>query len=410
MINNERRKINSASFIWNIIGSMVGAASSFVLLLCVTRTVGAKEGGIFSLAFSTAQILLTVGKFGVRFFQATDIKGEISFATYLKTRVWFCLAMILLDCVYVYVTGCDFRKAWIFILVALIKMVDAAEDVFHGQLQCKGRMDIAGILLTVRNVSTILAFALSILVFKDLLWTCGVTAFVSVIGGLILNIAVTNYFIPVKLKLERQQIKQLIQSCMPLFIGSFLSIYIYNAPKYALDYWGTEEEVACYSIIFMPAFVINLFSEFVFKPLLTTIAKLWQEREYKKFKDLIYRLLGNIVLITIVMLIGAYAVGAKLLSIVYSVDIMQYKIELMILMVSGGLSATVYLLFNVLASVRAQNLIIMNYGIVSCIVTVLSWVFARYNPIMGASVAYFISEIILVTGMLLSTMKKYREG
>ena len=70
---NTERIIEQKSFLWNIIGSAVSAASSFVLLLCVTRTVGASEGGIFSLAFATSQILLTIGKFGVRAFQASEI-------------------------------------------------------------------------------------------------------------------------------------------------------------------------------------------------------------------------------------------------------------------------------------------------------------------------------------------------
>lgn len=409
-MQNDGIKVKRASFVWNMIGSMVCAASTFILLLCVTRTVGAKEGGIFSLAFATAQILLTVGRFGVRFYQATDIREEVEFGTYLKTRVWFCVAMLLCNIIYLGLAGYDRRKTLIFVFVCLIKMVDAIEDVFHGQLQCKGHMDVAGKLLTVRNIATIIVFAVGMWGMKDLLWTCVITAVFSMIFGIWINVRVTNKYVAVRFHTEQKQSWHLVKECLPLFVGSFLSIYIYNAPKYAVDFWGTEEDVTSYAIIFMPAFVINMFSEFVFKPLLTTIAELWEERKFVQFRKMIARLLGNIVLIAVVMMVLTYFIGAKLLSIVYSVDIMQYRTELLTLMVSGGMSAAVYLLFNVLASVRAQNLIIVNYAITSCLVTVLSWVFAKRVAIGGAAVAYLISEIVLVMGMLLCTWKRYREA
>lgn len=406
-------QLDKSSFIWNIIGSMLGAASSFVLLLCVTRTVGVVEGGIFSIAFATAQILLTAGKFGVRSYQATDVRDEISFGTYLTNRILTCLLMLLLAVIYIVLAGYNLRKALIFIFVVIIKMVDAIEDVFHGQLQKTGHLDVAGKLLSFRNLMTILCFAAAMYLLRDLLWGSVVTAAVSLVLGTVVNIIVSRRYLSITFEWDMPAEMELVRACVPLFVGHFLSIYIYNAPKYSLDFFGTQDEIAIYSIIFMPAFVINLFSEFVFKPLLTMIAHDWNEHLYRKFMSLVAKLIVNILGITIVVMAGAYFVGAQLLSIVYAVDVVAYRMELVLLMLSGGFSAAVYLLYNVLTSMRKQKIIIANYAVVTVMITMLAYVGVYNWGIFGGTVSYLISEVILfllmLSGMILEYKKESRK-
>lgn len=66
-----------------------------------------------------------------------------------------------------------------------------------------------------------------------------------------------------------------------MFIGTFLSLLLYNVPKYAMANVLTDEYQTYYSILFMPSFVITLMCEFVFKPTITTIAQLWWENDLK---------------------------------------------------------------------------------------------------------------------------------
>lgn len=404
------RKINRQSFLWNIIGSIISAASSFVLLLCVTRAVGAAEGGIFSLAFATAQILLTFGKFGVRSFQATDMKEEVCFGVYLQTRIWFCLGMLILGILYTLSVGYDLRKSSIFILVCIIKIADAIEDVFHGQLQNVGRLDTAGKLLAIRNLFTMLIFAISISVTKNLLLASIISAVASIAVVIFLNIIVTRRYIPIAFSFDKSQTIYLVKACFPLFLGSFLSLYIYNAPKYAIDFLGSEEEVTYYSIIFMPAFVINLFSEFIFKPLLTTIASMWIDKDFSAFFKIVLKLLTNILIITFAIILGAYSIGTQVLSLAYAVDVTFYRMELVLLMLSGGFSAAVYLLYNVLTSMRLQKIIIINYLAASAAISVLSYLLVKYSRIHGAVTAYLITEILLFTLMLAGMCYGYKKG
>ena len=62
----ERSGNSRANFVWNMIGSVFESVLSFVLLIVVNRTVGEAGGGVFTLAFSHAQLMYYLGTLEVR--------------------------------------------------------------------------------------------------------------------------------------------------------------------------------------------------------------------------------------------------------------------------------------------------------------------------------------------------------
>ena len=78
-----------------MIGSTCYSGSSFLYLLVVTRICGATLAGFFSLSYATAQLLLQVGRYGVRTYQATDLNQKYSFSEYKLSRVITCGLMML---------------------------------------------------------------------------------------------------------------------------------------------------------------------------------------------------------------------------------------------------------------------------------------------------------------------------
>ena len=55
------QKIERDSFIWNMAGSMLMAFQSVIMLMILTRTLGLKDAGIFTIAYANANLFLTVG-------------------------------------------------------------------------------------------------------------------------------------------------------------------------------------------------------------------------------------------------------------------------------------------------------------------------------------------------------------
>ena len=64
--------------IWNITGSMANALLSVVALMLVTRMLNKEDTDIFSIAWSISQLMVTIGTFQIRVYQATDIKQNVS--------------------------------------------------------------------------------------------------------------------------------------------------------------------------------------------------------------------------------------------------------------------------------------------------------------------------------------------
>ncbi len=52
------------NYFWNTLGSLMNAASTVLMLMVVTRTMGAAAGGVFSLAYAVAQQSLVTLKLG----------------------------------------------------------------------------------------------------------------------------------------------------------------------------------------------------------------------------------------------------------------------------------------------------------------------------------------------------------
>ena len=91
----KKEKNIKKAFLWNMIGSTCYSGSSFLYLLVVTRICGATLAGFFSLSYATAQLLLQVGRYGVRTYQATDLNRKYSFSEYKLSRIITCGLMML---------------------------------------------------------------------------------------------------------------------------------------------------------------------------------------------------------------------------------------------------------------------------------------------------------------------------
>lgn len=117
-------KINTTKkdYIWNMIGSVCYSASSFYYMMLVTRICGVNDGGVFALAFATAQLLLTFGRYGMRTYQATDVRCNYTFLEYGTSRVLTCAGMILFAWIYSAAAGYSSYKTQIFIWVAALKL------------------------------------------------------------------------------------------------------------------------------------------------------------------------------------------------------------------------------------------------------------------------------------------------
>ena len=131
--------IDKASFFWNMLGSLLMAFQSVIMLMIITRTLNLYEAGVFTLAYASANLFLNIGKYGMRNFQVSDVKREFSFKEYNCSRVITSLLMLVVSIIYVIVASNQNHyssdKTWVIIWMCLFKIVDSIEDVYLGLYQ-----------------------------------------------------------------------------------------------------------------------------------------------------------------------------------------------------------------------------------------------------------------------------------
>ena len=403
------------AFLWNMIGSTCYSGSSFLYLLVVTRVCGAQLAGFYSLSYATAQLLLQVGRYGVRTYQATDLEHKYLFSEYKISRVITCALMMLFGILY---SSFSFKGEYIIIstFIIMMKMIDAVEDVYHGNLQQKYHVEQMGKMLAIRNVYSAVFFTGILMATQNLYLTCVTTAITSLILCLVVNSRTTAKYAQkedIGRGFQMSRVWELLKICTPMFVGTFLSLLLYNVPKYAMANVMTDEYQTYYSILFMPSFVITLMCEFVFKPTITTIAELWWENNIKKFAVYILRIIGIILVCCAGIVVGGHLIGRTLLEIIYGVDLSPYKIQFIALLVGGGISAEVYMIYNILIAIRWGKCLLPVYSVTAVITILASRTMVKQWGIMGAALNYVLSCSILfvlfTTILIFAILKKKKE-
>ena len=380
------------SFLWNMIGSMLMAFQSVIMLMILTRVLGLVDAGIFTIAFANANLFLNIGKYGMRNFQVSDVKKQFSFADYKISRIITVIAMLLTSVGYTLYTAYEndysAEKTQIIIWMCLFKIVDAAEDIYHGYYQQENRLDIASKCLALRMFSTILVFSFGLIFFKNQLIALIISTILTAFLFLIFTKWTIGEFHSPSVKYNKKNVRLLLKLCFPLFAGAFLSFYIGNAPKYAIDATLSDELQACYGFIAMPVFVIGLLNSFIFNPMLYKMTQLWDSGKVKKFVAQTILQSGIVFVITIICIGGAYLLGIPVLSWLYNTDLSPYKTELIILLLGGGFLGFSGLLNAFITIIRCQKWIMWGYVLIAILAFIFSNPIVEMYGMLGASVLY----------------------
>lgn len=403
------QKIGRRNVTWNMVGSIAYALLSVLLLMVVTRTVGEEQAGVFSIAFTTGQLALTLGQFNMHPFQATDIRQEYSFKEYFTSRCLTCAAMLLFSAAYILISGYSVEKAIIVFLLCVYKMFDGLSDVFEGQFQQQGRLYIAGKAMTFRAVCAGTLFTVAIFTTKNLIFSCVIMVLTAFFSFLLFEVAAVGNAFQIGISKSRR-VWRLLWFCLPLCVSSFMSNYIVNSSKYSIDRLMTETHQAHYGMIFMPAFAINLCSGFIFKPLLTKMAELWADKKHGPFLRIVLKLCLFVALLTVFALIVGWFLGIPVLSWFYATDLSEYQWPMMIILLGGGISAINVVIYYALTVMRCQRTVFWGYLITFLLSWLLPPLLVERVGLLGAAIAYATLIAVLDLTFLVFFMLAFRKN
>lgn len=397
------KRQDAGNFLWNAVGGVLNAGQSVFLLIVITRVCGLEAAGIFSIAFATGNLFLYLGNYGVRNYQVSDLSEKYSFHDYLRHRL--CTVLLMLAAAAVYTawsakTGnYSHYKTSCVLAMCVCKAVDCLEEVFEGRYQQKGRLDRSGKLVTFRLLVSIGGMIAVLLVTRDLLTAVWWGVFLAVAASALIIWRYRETAAFERTAFSFSGIAGLMRECFPVCAANFLSFYLINEPKYAIDAAMDETAQACYNFIAMPVFVIQLLNMFLYQPMLIRMTASWENGRRKEFLGYFGRICGALALISAPILLAAWILGIPVLSWLYATDLSALRTELLLIMTGG-----IFLAFNgfycaVLTIMRKQREIPLTYLAGAVLSLAATPAMVRENGIIGA-VLSFVLVMAAVTVLL----------
>lgn len=406
----EENKIKREEKLWNAVFYIFSAMQSVLVLFFVVRLCGEEEGGIISIAFSIAYLMVIIGNYGVRNYQITDVKSKFSFMDYLVHRVVTCIIMMICSYFYIQVQGYSKEKSRIIFLLCVLKMLEAIEDVFYGAYQRNNRLDIASKIGTMRYLFCMAGFIFVLFTTNNLLY-----AMIGMIFCFVISFSFFIYYtfpiIQIKKKIFNwKNCKDIFIVCFPLFLCNFLNIYIINSSKYSIDKYLTDTIQSYFNMISMPLFVISLLSSCIYQPYLVQLSELWDENNKKQVVQFIFKQVWLIIGICSAVVFLGTILGIPVLTIFYGTDLKPYHTEFLILLCGGGMSAMVGFLNSIITVIREQKSMVWIYSIVFTLAAIIADNFVQQWGIFGATISYVCLLFIQAVIMLFFVLFKLKEN
>lgn len=384
-------------YVWNTVGVGLWGMVFPVLTIVVTQLAGAEQAGMFSLAFVTALLLMFVGNYGVRNFQASDLDEEYSFADYQANRVLTVVIMLVAG-----ITYCKFRgytdQMWLMSLgVYLYKAVDALADVYEGRLQQVDKLYLAGISQAFRSAAALIGFSLALLITRNVGVSSIVMAVIAALTFVVFTFPLAQLETPKSRSANAKRVIGLLKQCFPLFVALFMYNLIDNMPKFVMEGALSYDNQLYYNALYFPAHAILLTSGFIYKPMLLKMANAWADPTKRKKFDLIIVVMFVIIVAITVVVAGAMSwFGLAIMSFLYGIDFEQYRGLCFVMLAAGGVTAGIEFLYQVITVLRRQRAVTKLYLITFGFSLFVPVLLVNFTGLPGAVIGYLIVMCILL--------------
>ncbi len=387
---------NHKNFLYNMIGSTVNSLISLFLLIIVTRINGIEDAGIFSFAFAISCLLQVIGNYSGRAYQVTEPDDNILDSDYIYNKIICCLFMLFSCFIFVLIRDYSFNKIIIIILLVIYKMIESFSEVIYAIIQKNDDLYKVGISLFLKGILGTFIFLFVDLIFYNL--------FISIISIIFLNLIIIYIydFKNIKLysfklsKYNKKNVKLIFKFGFATFLFTILTQYLINSSKYAIDLSLSDKYQTIFGIIVMPATIIGLCVQFMIHPLLNKLVNLFKTNNIEEFNKVIIKLSLSTLVVGIFACLIAYYIGIPFLNFIYGIQLIKYKIDLVIILIGASFFGISCVISNALIVLRDTKSQVLIYLIVSVFAYFISNFLVLKSGVHGASLAYMIIMMILM--------------
>ena len=401
------QSIEKKNVFWNILGTSVNAFVSFFLLIFVTRINGEDVAGIFSFAFSVSLIFNVIGVYYGRVYQVSD-NSKNSDYDYLVSKIIVCIIMMIVSILFVILNRYFIYKIIVILLLCLLKCIEAFSETLYAIIQKNEQLYKVGFSFFIKGMLCIIIFLIIDIITKNLL--------LSIISLIIIHLFFIIFYdiknvknVNINKNIDFNNVKFLLKDGFYPFAITFLSLYIFNSSKYAIDLNLDNVSQTIFGIIIMPATVILMFVQYMLHPYLNEITKLYNEHNNLDLMKIINKFFILITILTVLGLLISATIAIPIFNIIYGLNLAVYKLHLFIIMIGAGFYGVVSLLMNIFIVMRKNKFQTLLLFIFSIIAFILSYVLTEKYTLLGSSISYSILMILLCIIYMVSLKKILKE-
>ena len=379
----------------NTVGNLVYLTGLWFLTVITTRILGYVDAGILNLAISIVNLFLIIQLFGVRSFQCSDISYRYSSSEYFFTRLLTSMVGLLLLIGFLFINQYSWRTFISAFLFAVFRTFESISDVFYGEYQRMGRLDLAGSSTMVRGIISVSIFSGIMIQTKSLICSLLAISFASLAHTTIFDLILCRKYISI-FAWKECDCKKILIECFPLCMASLLPAIINTIPRIILEKYYGVEVVGYFGNISTPSAIITTIIPSVLTALVPVFSNYALKNDYMQIRRLWLKTIVGTLIFLAVCIIGTILIGEKILALIYTVDIKPYIRYLYFILVSTSLYAITMCSNTVLVSLRKNKAI----GACSAGATMLCLLVAipiiKEMAIMGVIVVMILSYLLQI--------------
>ena len=402
---NDKLKKNT---IWNTIGITFNSFNSLFFLIIINRINGVNTAGIFSFSFSIACLLYIVGIYSGRIYQVSDTKKELTDMEYLVHKIITCLLTVGLSISFIIIRNYSIEKNIVIIILTLYKCLEAFDDTLYGYLQKNDELHIVGKSLFFKSIVGVIFFAIVDIITHDLVISCIALTFNSLLFVIFYDIRKAVRYIE-KNKIRWNRVLKLFKIGFSVFAFSFLAVYIVNIQKYIIDILLDDAAQTVFGIIVMPGTIMSLCGQYITAPLLTEIVKCYKQHQCVELKKISQKIVGILLILGILVEVAAWLLGIPVLNIVYAIDLNQYKMDLIFIIMGALFYAVAGIYSTILITMRKNNMQLVIYIADSIVGVIISYYMISMWKLHGATVGYVLTMTFHVILYKIYYMIEYKK-
>ncbi|MDR3364257.1 MAG: oligosaccharide flippase family protein [Clostridiales Family XIII bacterium] len=341
-------------YFWNTIGTSANSFLSLLLLIVVTRINGIADSGIFNLCFMAAVLFYTIGMYGGRIYQVSDVAGEYESKNYVFLKGFTSLAMLVAVSVFVFVNGYTPDRVALIFSLAFYKITDALADPLYGIMQKNAHLYFAGVSMALKAGIGFGSFIIVDLVFGSVYYASFCLLAANVLFMIVWDIPKIRRFERLKniLSVNLAPTLSLLRKSAWIFAFSLMSMLFTYVPRHFADIFLTPEELGFFGIIIMPASMLSLFVVFIIQPKLVDLSHMFAEGRFAELDRKVTKMISLAVCFGVVAALAMWLVGVPVLSFIFGQDMALYRIPLTLAVVGGTVNTATLIWSNILSVMR----------------------------------------------------------